>query len=1247
MIQFGNLWSRVSGLAVLSLALVLASASYVAAQDVTGSIRGLVVDQQGSVIPGATITARNQETGTERSATSDDNGAFSMTKLTPGKYSITVEKSGFKKKLVTDISLNLGENSVGTVALEAGAVSETVTVTAGTEEIINRDQAQMSGTFESRKIQDLPSNSAGGGLDTLLLNIPGVAQNSGGGTNTNGTGLSVNGNRGRSNNFQIDGSDNNDLSVGGPSLFIGNQDQVQEVQIITNNFSAQYGRNLGSVVNYVTKGGTNDFHGTAFEYHRDQRNLDTLDNIERAGGQTQPARFLSNVFGGTVGGPIIKNKAFFFGSYEGIRQPQEFLAESGSLSIVQSDLARLVTNNPGNPIIAALGSSSPFALGLGVVAPRASLGGATQTSCLNPASRTSANPLGVVACGSAGAQGPFQLGGAFDVVRINNIYYQAAFPQRTFKTDFRQNEFSVRGDVTLTSKDNFYLRYLDQRGFNLNAGGSTSGYTWDLPANAKNFGGTYVRQISTKTTNEFRGIWQKINFLFGGCSAYGGNASTPGCVTTPSDIENQQVEAISFGAGTAPGLLNPSVALGTINNNVGLPQGRTVDVWQFADNLSHVIGRHSLLAGAEFKYTKASVPFLPRFAGQFTYTSAASLLNNQPTQAIIALGNPIINYTEWDQYYFLQDDWKIRDNLTLNLGVRYEYNGQPINQLRDLQLARESNASTGFWLPALPIEQRVQAEIPADKNNFAPRIGFAWSPRFEHGFLNKLTGTDATVVRGGFAITYDPAFYNILLNVSNSAPQTLLANVTGATAAGLGIPSTSGADIRAKAVATGLLPKGLLNPAFLSQSFVSPNFYSPYSEQWSFGIQRQIGRNHVIEAAYVGNRGIGLFQTVDQNPLVVRLVNGFSNAVCTAVDAAGNCTATQTINYPSFASRLPSGVAPQTATTCPDDPRTPTANESTIAAGRLQCRGQFSVRANTGRSWYDSLQVRYAGRFLKNSLSINGAYTYGKTLDNTSEIFTFGTEANVISANPFDYTAAEKGISNLHRKHLGSLSFIYDLPYYKEQHGFKGHLLGGFQINGNYVYNSARPFTPSQVFSVSFLGVGNTYSTTTGNDAIRPFIGSASAPFDTVGISQVDAFRAGFIDHVTDINGFISFNALNTTGDVTPVTKDQVRFIINGPGAARIFNNPFGDMPRNYGRSIPIDQLNLGIFKTTKIRENISLQFRFEMYNALNHPQAGFGVTRNSQNPDIILEDAGFTFADTKQVEQARRALQFGLRLIF
>ena len=227
------------------------------------------------------------------------------------------------------------------------------------------------------------------------------------------------------------------------------------------------------------------------------------------------------------------------------------------------------------------------------------------------------------------------------------------------------------------------------------------------------------------------------------------------------------------------------------------------------------------------------------------------------------------------------------------------------------------------------------------------------------------------------------------------------------------------------------------------------------------------------------------------------------------------------------------------------------------------------------------------------------------------------------------------------------MTFIYDVPLYKEQRGLLGHLLGGLQINGNYVYNSGRPYTPSQSFNSLFFTPGaSTYLWTTGTDPIVPFLGNPNAPVGTVGINQVDAARI-YGSTLTNPNGFLSLNELNTTGNEVAVTPNDVRFIFNGPGAARVFLNPFGNTPRNYLRAPAIDQLNLGFFKTTKIGEKVRLQFRAELYNALNHPQAGFGVTRQSQLPDINIEDAGLTFADPKQVELARRVIQFGLRLVF
>src|SRR6185369_1893878 len=296
--------------------------------------------------------------------------------LIPGLYTITVETTGFSKKATKDVNVRIGTTIDVPVQLAVGTPTETVTVTSSGEDIISRDQSQVSTTIDSRRVQDLPSNGAGGGIDTLALLAPGVIANRAGGTNTNGTGLSVNGNRGRANNFQIDGADNNDLSVAGPALFVDFQDSIQEYQVITNNFSAQYGRKQGAVVNIITKGGTNDFHGSAFWFHQDNKNLNSLNNIEKRSGQLQPNPSLYNVFGGTVGGPLPlprfgeggksilsgKDRFFFFITYQGIRNPLTTTLRSSSLAILPSEYARLLAAFPGKGAIASLTTQGIFAV---------------------------------------------------------------------------------------------------------------------------------------------------------------------------------------------------------------------------------------------------------------------------------------------------------------------------------------------------------------------------------------------------------------------------------------------------------------------------------------------------------------------------------------------------------------------------------------------------------------------------------------------------------------------------------------------------------------------------------------------------------------------------------------------------------------------------------------------------------------------------------------------------------------------
>ncbi len=1177
----------------------------VMAQATTGSLRGTVADPNGGIIAGATVTVKNESTGaTAAPITTTGEGTFEVAALQPGSYTVTVEAPGFKRAVSTGVAVKIGIVNPADIKLEAGNIAETVTVTAANEEIVQRDQSQISSTFETRKIEELPSNGAGGGLDTLALLAPGVIANRSGGVNTNGTGLSVNGNRGRSNNFQIDGADNNDLSVSGPAMFVDNQDQVAEYQVITNNFSAQYGRNQGAVVNIVTKGGTNQFHGSAFEFHQDNAYLNSLDNIERRSGQLAPNASLYNVFGGTVGGPLYlprfgeggksvisgKDRFFFFVTYQGIRNPSITTLRSGSLGILPSEFPRLLAAFPGNGAIQALTTQSVFAIRPGAH-PR--------TDVANP----------------------------FATITLGGQTFQAAQPEFTESVPFNETDYSARFDLRVTQKDNVNVRYLKQSQNFINNLVQTNGFSGDVIASSKNFGGNWTRQLTNSIVSEFRATYQKIGVVFGG----GCGVGAPGCIPAATEI-GSAVTNIGFP------VVSGSRALQGIGPATNLPQGRVGKVYQVADNITWARGRHSFIFGAEFKHLNTVVPFLPNFNGAFAFNSVTRLLNNAPSGFSLTVGDPTLKFTENDQYYFVQDDFKLRSNLTLNLGVRYEYTGQPINILNQQSIARENDPARRFFDPALPLSVRTTPAIPTDKNNFAPRIGFAYSPHFWKRFL----GEDATVIRGGFSIAYDPAFYNILLNVQGSAPFSaalvIPANLLPST--GSPVPVPTGAitgDVIRRSSQSSL---GKLDPLFLSQTQVSSNFHAPYSEQYSLGVQHQFGRSTVAEVRYVGTHGVGLFQNRTANPFVRNLVNGFSQTVCTARNADGDCTATQVVPFRSFANLIPAGITPQT---CVNDPTT-IPNEA-LCDGRIKRQSAVTIRENSAQSIYHSMQSRINSRLFHNTLTLGAAYTFSKTIDNSSEIFAFDINSS-FAQNPFDIGRAERALSNLDRPHAFSMNYIYDVPFYKEQRGVVGRLLGGWQLNGVYVLTSGAPYTPGQFFNGSVFGANRAYITA----GDRPFIGNVNIDPKLVGINQVDAFKAGYIDIVTDPRGFLSLNSLNTTGNVVSVTPSQVHFIFNGPGSAQVFNTPFGNSPRNSLRGPRLNQLNMGLFKNLKIRERLTVQLRGEAFNVLNHPNPGYGVNSAGFLPDFSVEDAsveGSGFADRRDIELARRVVQVGIRIVF
>ncbi|MGH9938087.1 MAG: carboxypeptidase regulatory-like domain-containing protein, partial [Blastocatellia bacterium] len=715
-------WLRGVGLAALTL-LILAVFSPLRAQTVTGAVQGAVRDANGALILNAEIKARNMDTGAELTTTTNAEGLYRFPSMLSGRYNLVISAQGFKRSEVTDVAVNVGLVVTVDAALQAGSVAEIVNVTTE-QTVVEAETAQISSNFTGKQILSIPVNIGGGGIDALALLTPGVVGGVGGGFgNANGTTIFSNGGRSRSNNFNIDGQDNNDLTVTGPATFINNQDAVGEFQIISNGFSAEFGQAGGSVVNILTKSGTNQFHGTAAYFYRNRKLFETMTNQERRNPNNKEAPPLTNqTFSYTIGGPIIKNKLRFFNSYLGQRQPGQTLAQSGVNGFTPTPAgiqALLAIPGLSPATAAAVRRLAPFNVDVG-------------NPIIQPASVAALQPRMI----------PVTVGGVTREIEFAPI-------QRQVGTPFAENQYQTRIDWDISDKSRLFGTHQYQKLDNFGATGNlslASGFFGDVPSRSNRFGVTHLHTFNSRMVNEFRFSYSDIDVTFGGNRL---------AEATEAD---QDTPSIGFGAG----FLNWGTAS-------GLPQGRLNRNFQYIDNFSLIAGAHRLKMGLDFRHRKSDLIFLPNVNGAYTFLDGGGVnswsyfAQNNPTRAALGLGPIGSKLNDFQQYYFFQDDWKLRPNLTLNLGARYENFGQPINILHETTLDRESNAQTAFYNTSVPLESRIVPRAPVDRNNFAPRIGFAYSPNFSEGWLRGLTGANETVVRGGFAIAYDLAFYNILL----------------------------------------------------------------------------------------------------------------------------------------------------------------------------------------------------------------------------------------------------------------------------------------------------------------------------------------------------------------------------------------------------------------------------------------------------------------------------------------------------
>jgi carboxypeptidase family protein/TonB-dependent receptor-like protein len=903
-----------------------------------------VRDQQGAVVPGAAVTVRNLGTGATRTSITDANGLYRVPALEPGVYVVRTELAGFSTVENPEIPVGAAQEVTLPVTLAVKGVGEAVTVTAKAEAIeLNKTNPTVAMTRTAKQVTELPLGGAARNINNLILQSPNVSASTGQGT------YSVNGQRSRNNNFMIDGSDNNDISVTIATSQIV-PEAVAEFQVLTNPFNVEYGRNSGAQVNVITKSGTNAFHGEAWEYYQDNKRWASLTNIQKDSELTEPPEFKRHQFGADIGGPLVKDKTFFFVLYQHELQRAEERPGPNTIRIPTAAGFAALQNVP-------LRAGQPASSRQAVLERLQFL---QQYYGTNLVFR---NPTNVLVNG------------------VNIATGQVNIPivdPSTYKT------FLARIDHRLTDNDNVTVRYsyngrVDNNAIsNQNFGSLFAGFQ-DLKDT--NIALSELHTFSSTMLNEFRFSLVKRDLLF------------------PENDPDSPTAAIS-GLFTLGGLSN-------------FPQGRVSDAYQFSDTLSWTKGRHALKFGADVRYNKLDNISAFNSKGAFGFNSLQDFMNNNANGTNNqALQTASFLAKQWQIFAFVQDDFRVSQDLTVNLGLRYELSTSPL----------------GFFGATDPqsLGALVPGPVKKDTNNWAPRAGFAWSPRG-----SGLLGDGKTVFRGGFGIGYDVLFYNLLVVNSSNFPRVVTLNPTP-------VLDVYPNKIQGSADA-------VFNP-LAAWTNSNENTQNPSSRYWSLSIQRELS-DFVVEVGYVGSRSYHGINQIDFNP--ARVVTPEQAALVASTRNASAIPAVQARRlFPQLGQRIriPSDTGPD--------------GVDTEAKGK-----------------YDGVFVSVNKR-LSHGLQFNANYTYSKnTSNNDASLGEGGTDGS--SQRPQDYFDYDvewsRGVFD--RPHRLSVNYTYELPSPKG--GVLMYVLGGWQMSGVTQYQSGRPFT-------IFTGVDSNGDGNTGSD--RPNI---------------------------------------------------------------------------------------------------------------------------------------------------------------
>jgi outer membrane receptor protein involved in Fe transport len=1116
------------------------------AQVAGGSLSGTITDPSGGEVPQATVVIKNVATGVERTLTTNTNGYYTAPNLLPGEYQITISATGFNKASKSGITINVGSQQTYDAVLQIGTVTHTVEVSTDAPSV-QLTSSDISATVNATTVRELPLNGRSWtdlaalqpGVSTIQTQ-PGFATGSDRGNRGFGQQLTISGARPQQNNYRLDGISLNDYANGAPGSVLGGNlgvDAIQEFSVLTSNYSAEYGKTSGGVVNAITRSGTNAFHGSAYEFLRNSA-LDAANFFENAGG-IKKASFRKNQFGGAIGGPIIKSRTFFFADYEGIRQSKGI----PNFLTVPSITTR---NSVTDPAIQKYLALYPI--------PAA--------SCTDPT------------C-------PFTFSGQ-QVVNENFL---------TTRIDHRFSDKDALSGTYLYDKTpynspdpfgNVALQTLSSR--QIVAVEENHTFTPTL-LNAIRFGYNHEKvdnDASSKAINP--------------AAADTSLGAFPGRDASVVNINSGELTSMTGGVGGLPTYFYRWSS------------------FQVYDDAFVNHGTHTIKFGFAAERMHLFVEALTDPNGIWFFNDLPSFLNNNPVkfQGGVASSLSPRNLRQSIFGGYVQDDWRWKPNLTVNLGLRYEMSTVPtetsgktvnLRNIGDPQpvcgVAVTGCVGTGplFSNPTL--------------HNFEPRIGFAWDPR-HNGRM---------AVRGGIGL-FDvlPLPYQFILLETQAAPffQYTSLKVGDPT---LQTPLTFPA-----------VPPGDITANKLRSSFIDSHPKRNYVIQWNLNVQYQLTSSLAALVAYVGSRGVHQPFRVDEANLVLPSKTS-AGYLWPKVDIQGNVWGPGCMTTDPNAGADPSSCAP---------PNPVNGNFGSV-------RGMFYE----GHSYFDALELQLAKR-MSHGFQMQGTYTWGKSIDTSSATLAGDAFGNSISSLHYFDLRLTRGPSDFNVARTLVINGTWEIPTPKSFTGPKQWIADGWELGLIFTANDGVPFTPTWGTGSDPAGTLSSDDFAFPNRLSGPGCGSATNPGNPFNYVKTQCFGVP----VAPNQAFFDANCDPAPPTYTDINGNQLGPL--APGDLRCFNLR-GNSGRNILKGPGVTDLDFSIFKNNhvkRISENFNVQFRVEMFNILNHanfapPGPGDGNTDifrangTSLDPTLPPNQNPGQAGHLVRTTIPERQIQFAIKILF